>query len=125
MKNGAFCWNELMTPDLKKSKDFYKSLFGWEFEEHKMDANKSYTMIKIGNDGIGGMMQTPSDKANIPPHWMSYVNVDNLEKAIAKAQSLGATIKVPKTQAGEFGFFSIIADSVGAHIALWEVAAKT
>ncbi|MBS0351631.1 MAG: VOC family protein, partial [Proteobacteria bacterium] len=52
-KQGEFCWNELMTPDAHKAKEFYRSLFGWEFQSKKVD-NATYEMIKSGDKPGGG-----------------------------------------------------------------------
>lgn len=119
---GEFCWNELMTPNAKKAKEFYSALFGWEFDDHDMGNGDTYSMLKQkGNNLAGGMMQIPAaQKDQIPPHWMSYISVENLDKSIEKAKSLGATVKVPATPAGEYGRFSILIDPTGAHIALWQ-----
>ena len=119
MKQGDFCWNELMTTDVKKAKEFYKSLFGWEYEEHEMQ-HGTYTMLKSKENG-GGMMQVPEDmQGKVPSHWLSYISVDDLKKSIEKALSLGAKIIMPETPAGDFGLFSIIEDPTGAQIALWQ-----
>lgn len=120
MKAGSFCWNELMTTDVDKAKQFYKSLFGWEYQEHEM-AHVMYTMFQTSENAGGGMMQIPEDKqGKIPSHWLSYVSVDDLEVAVNKAASLGAHIKMPATPAGDFGRFAIIEDPTGAQIALWQ-----
>ncbi len=119
-KAGEFCWNELMTSDPQKAKEFYKSLFGWDYEDHDM-GHGTYTMIKAGDTGAGGLMQIPADKVGkIPPHWMSYVSVENVDKFVEKAQSLGATITVPATNVSDYGRFAVIADPTGAHIAFWQ-----
>lgn len=121
-QSSEFCWNELMTSDVPRAKEFYKALFGWESQDHDM-GDMVYTMFKSGDKGIGGMMQIPPGKENqIPPHWMSYVSVANLEQAVEKAQKLGATLVVPPKAAGEFGRLAVILDPTGAHIALWEAA---
>lgn len=120
-QRGEFCWNELMTSDVNKAKDFYKNLFGWTYEDNNM-GDFTYTMFKAGERNIGGMVQTPPGYENqIPSHWMGYVLVDNIDDSVKKAQTLGATIKVPVTTAGDYGRFSIIIDPTGAHIALWQV----
>jgi predicted enzyme related to lactoylglutathione lyase len=31
----------------------------------------------------------------IPPHWMGYINVADLDASAQKAESLGATVKAP------------------------------
>lgn len=36
-KFGSICWSELVTPDAKKAKAFYSSLFGWGFTDFLMD----------------------------------------------------------------------------------------
>lgn len=119
-KQGEFCWNELMTTDVHKAKEFYKKLFGWEYQEHDVDGMK-YTMIKAGEKEGGGMMNIPADQqGKIPPHWMSYVYVDDIDKSLTAAQSLGASVKVPATNAGDFGRFAVICDPTGAHLALWQ-----
>lgn len=116
---GEFCWNELMTPNPKEAKDFYKGLFGWEMLEHDM-GGMTYTILKNSGKDIGGIIETPKDKENIPPHWMTYITIDNLDESVKKAKSLGATIIVPSSAAGDFGRFAIIQDPTGAHFALWQ-----
>lgn len=119
-KPGNFCWNELSTPDVKSAKDFYGKLLGWEFTDHDM-GEMTYTMIKNQDNEFGGMWQIPSDqKDQIPPHWMAYILVENIETTLKTAQQLGATIKMPVTQVGEMGLFSIVVDPTGAHIAFWQ-----
>lgn len=116
---GEFCWNELMTPDTKKAQTFYEELFGWTSVDHDM-GGKTYTVFMRGDKSLGGMLQTPSDKAMIPPHWMSYISVEDIEKALEKARSLGGIIVVPKTLVGGMGCFGVIQDPTGAHVALWQ-----
>jgi predicted enzyme related to lactoylglutathione lyase len=46
--------------------------------------------------------------------------VENLDKSVEKAKSLGATIKVPQTPVSDFGRFAVIIDPTGAYFALWQ-----
>lgn len=119
-QSGEFCWNELMTPDTQKAEAFYTALLGWTTQVHDM-GEMTYTMFMSGEKNIGGMLQTPKDKiGQIPPHWMSYICVENVEKTIEKAKALGASIKVPVTNVTDMGAFAIITDPTGAHIAFWQ-----
>lgn len=119
-KHGEFCWNELATNNIKAAKEFYSRSFGWTFSDHEMN-DSTYSMIKSGNKDIAGMWQIPHDKEqDIPPHWLSYILVKNLDSSIETVKKHGATIKVPATNAGNFGKFAVIIDPTGAHIALWE-----
>ncbi len=121
---GQFCWNELATPNLKAAKEFYGNAFGWTFSDHKMDTG-TYSMIKCGNKEFAGMWEIPHDQQKeIPPHWMSYILVDSLEKSLEKIKKHGATVKVPPTKVDDSGYFAVIIDPTGAHIAIWESLEK-
>jgi predicted enzyme related to lactoylglutathione lyase len=117
---GDFCWTELMTTDTKKAKDFYSSLFGWTTQDHDM-GNMTYTMFKNGDKDLGGMLQVPHEKkGHVPPHWMSYISVENVDETIKKAKSLGASVTVEATPVSDYGRFAVIQDPTGAHIAVWQ-----
>ena len=117
---GTFCWNELMTLDTNKAQSFYGDLFGWTTQTHDM-GDMTYTMFMSGDKGLGGMMQIPTDMAaQVPPHWMSYICVDEIEATLAKAVQLGAVVLVPVKAAGDMGRLAVVQDPTGAHIAFWQ-----
>lgn len=117
---GQFCWNELATANVKEAKDFYGKVFGWEFIDHDM-GDMAYTIIKVDGKDNGGIWAIPKDKEKeIPPHWMAYLLVENLNASLEKAKEHGATIVQQPTQAGDMGQLAIITDPTGAHIALWQ-----
>lgn len=121
---GQFCWNDLATPNVQAAKDFYGKVFGWQFEDHDM-GDTTYTMIKTNNKECGGIWGIPKDQEkHIPPLWMTYILVENVEASLALALKQGATVVKPVTKAGEFGLFAIITDPTGAHIALWQSTHK-
>lgn len=106
---------ELMTSDLKKSKEFYQSLFDWKLEEIP---GMDYTMINVGQGTGGGMMKHPMPGS--PSQWLAYVEVQDIATFTNKAKSLGATVIKPVTEIPDVGSFSIITDPTGALIALWQ-----
>lgn len=119
---GEFCWNELATPNVQKARDFYSKVFGWTFEEHPTD-NYVYTIIKKNGKEIGGIWAIPTEKQkDIPPHWMSYILVENIADFVKKAEQNGAKVLQPPKKAGKFGTLAVIIDPTGAHIAFWEPA---
>ena len=107
VKEGEFCWNELMTPNVSKSKEFYSALFGWEIQDHPM-GHVTYTMLKKGDKDVGGLMQIPQGQEDqIPPHWMSYIYVNDVNDTIEKAKKLGANIK-QLPDVGDFGRLAVL-----------------
>lgn len=121
---GEFCWNELMTDDPAKAKEFYSALLGWEHNDIDM-GDFTYTMFKKGDKELGGMMKTPQEEGQvIPPHWMSYIMVEDVAQYMKKAEELGATVVVPVTPVADFGKLVVLTDPTGATIALWENVKK-
>lgn len=119
---GEFCWNELATTNVIAAKEFYRHVLGWQYTEQAV-GDMIYTLFRTGTGDkeIGSIWEIPMDKQDeIPPHWMGYILVANIAETLAKAVEHGATVKIPVTKAGDMGFFAIIIDPTGAHIALWE-----
>ena len=49
---GAMVWNELVTPDLEASKEFYSGLFGWTITPFE-DSPQPYLSIRNGDRSNG------------------------------------------------------------------------
>ena len=112
----AFVHTELNTTDVGKAKAFYSKLFDWKLED--MTGGMEYTLIKVGENTAGGIMQHPVPGA--PSMWLSYVNVDDIKASTAKAKSLGATLIRDVTEIPNVGWFSIFTDPTGAMLALFQ-----
>lgn len=110
---GSFCWNELATRDLDGAKTFYEEIFGWDVSP--MDGPSPHPMLMIRNDGRdnGDVIQMNEQWEGIPPHWMVYFAVDDIDATVAKAKELGGQVHVPPTEIPP-GRFSVIADAQGA-----------
>ena len=79
-----------MTPDPEAAKRFYGTLFGWTLEDMDMGQG-TYTVIKAGGAGIGGIMKRPPECApDASPHWGTYVTVEDVDATTRKAEALGA-----------------------------------
>ncbi len=110
---------ELQTKDLARAKEFYSRLFGWKLEDIAAPGGEiSYTMINVGEGTGGGMFTNPDPK--VPPHWLAYVGVEDIEAYTRKARELGATVLQDVMQAGDYGWLSVIRDPSGAVIAMWK-----
>jgi predicted enzyme related to lactoylglutathione lyase len=85
---GAFCWNELATPDLDSAQDFYGQLFGWRAEPFE-GGSMRYLLITNGDATNGGMREKRPEE---PPYWLVYFAVEDIEAAISRATELGGSI---------------------------------
>jgi uncharacterized protein len=112
-QHGAFCWNELNTNNAGAAKPFYAELFGWKFKEST--DGMPYTEFGPSEDRpVGGIFQLPEEMANVPPFWMAYIAVDDVDASAKKVEELGGKIHRPPTDIPGVGRFAIIADPAGA-----------
>jgi predicted enzyme related to lactoylglutathione lyase len=117
---GEFVWNELATTNIQAAKDFYGNVFGWEFVDKNV-GDMTYTIIKKDKKELGGIWAIPTQQQDqIPPHWLAYILVENLEQSLVKAREKGATIIKNVQKVGDMGSFAVVKDPSGAHFALWE-----
>jgi predicted enzyme related to lactoylglutathione lyase len=91
-KAGEFCWSELITSDSNVAFEFYAKLLGWNvIQDMDMGPMGLYRMFGVGEQRVGGMMTAPKG-ATMPPMWLYYVTVADLDAAIARATARGAKI---------------------------------
>ena len=118
--HGTFFRNELSTTDTGVCKRFYGEVVGWETREMPMpDGNGSYVLWRQGDKDVGGMFKMSGTQFDgVPPNWMSYIAVDDIDAAAGKVASAGGkTVIEPITIPG-IGRLAVIADPTGAVIAL-------
>lgn len=116
-QHGAFSWNELMTNDVQGAKAFYGELLGWTLQDYT-PGDMDYTVIKAGDNDVGGMMTIPDQAKGMPPAWGAYVTVDDVDATAARVEQLGGKVLVPATNIPEVGRFVVIQDPQGATLAL-------
>lgn len=116
---GDLVWFEINSPDVEKAKAFYGGLFGWTFTSSPM-GDFTYTLIHQRGKEVGGMMPMVGPMwQGVPPHWMNYVGVADVDAAAQKAEQLGGKICVPPTDL-PVGRFAVITDPAGAAFSLWK-----
>ena len=119
--NGRFVWYELITTETEAAKSFYADVMGWDTGEVSMPGT-TYTLFSVGDISVGGLMKLPNDARNMgaKPHWIGYVEVDDVEATNDRLKQLGGAVHVPPTDIPNVGRFSIVADPQMATLALAE-----
>ncbi len=118
---GAFCWPELGTPDLAAAQAFYTALFGWEAEVAPTSGG-DYVTWRLAGASVGGAWQLPPEmiQQGIPPHWLSYAKVADVDQAAAQTRALGGEVRMGPCDVMDLGRNLVIADPEGAVLALWQ-----
>lgn len=118
---GTLCWADLSTPDAQRAADFYKGLFGWQIFADPKDKS-GYLHIKNGEHFIGGVPPAAYRKPGVPPHWMAYFQVDDVDASAAKAKEFGGNLYMPPMTMEGVGRMSVIADPQGAVFSIFKSA---
>jgi len=111
---GVFCWDELLTDDAESSAAFYATLTGGSIETLDLGPMGVYRMLVIDGQRIAGMMKHPE---NVPPHWLPYIAVDDVDAQTRRAVELGASLYFPPRDIPG-GRVSGIDDPTGAGVCL-------
>lgn len=112
---GEFCWEQLNTSDPKAAGAFYAKVLGWT--EVPFAGGGGMDVFKSGEAQVASRMQTPP---GVPAHWLTYVVVDSLAAANARATKNGGKVMVEKIEIPTVGAISVITDNVGATLGLFE-----
>lgn len=86
---GAPSWCELLTPVMATAQAFYDALFGWTAESMP-GQSVPYTIFKLGDRPVAGMMELTDEMRGVPPCWMTSFTVSDADAR--EAVRLGATV---------------------------------
>ncbi len=105
---------EIGSTDVETARRFYGELFDWKIS---VDGS-GYGLVSTGSEsGIGGGIM-PAPEGQRP--WLTfYVEVDDLEKYLARAADLGGSRLMGPTPIGEMGSFAMFRDPDGNVIGLF------
>jgi len=117
-RDGEFCWNELVTHDSAAAFRFYSELFGWKtLEQMDMGSAGTYRVFGLGDLRIGGMMDLPKG-GPLPPAWLYYLSVSDIDAAIARAKKRGGKLLNGPLDVPGGGRIAQLLDPQGAPFAL-------
>ncbi|MEU3920376.1 VOC family protein [Streptomyces sp. NPDC029004] len=121
-------WTELYTTDAASAKDFYRSVFSWEYQDMPF-AGITYSVVSPSGGGQeatqGGIMQLPKEhlEAGSRSEWHPYFEVSDVDATFAKATEHGATTLIPPMDAEGVGRLAMFTDPFGAALAIIRGAA--
>lgn len=103
---------EIPAADTGMAREFWGSLFGWQFEEY---AGSGYHMARISDDA-GGAVYSPEGETQ---GLRVYFDVDDIEAGASRVRELGGeaddAMPVPA-----MGWFAVCRDNSGNEFGLWQ-----
>jgi len=113
-----FVWHELMTSDANAAESFYVNVIGWEAKDSGMPG-QSYTLLSAGATMVAGLMPTPPHAAGVPPNWMGYIGVNDVDAYAERVKAAGGSICRDPEDIPNIGRFSVAQDPHGAMFTLF------
>ena len=119
----TFVWHEVYTPNFHATLDFYTQALDFGSQAMEMGEMGSYHMLTRNGQAVCGVMNTATpEMSHVPPHWATYLSVDDVDARLEKCKAMGATVVVPPMDIPTIGRMTLIADPQGAHIWLFTPA---
>jgi predicted enzyme related to lactoylglutathione lyase len=105
-------WNENLSRDYERNREFYASVFGYHYGD--VEGGIRYATLDLPGGMVGGIGELPAEAPKeVPAHWMTYFNVADTDRAVARVRELGgATLQEPFDT--PYGRMALVADDQGA-----------
>ena len=119
--HGKFVWYDVMTTDTKAAEKFYSAVLGWTIKDSGMP-DRSYALLSVGGANVGGLMPIPEDVRDkgVPPMWMGYIGVSDVDDYAKRVSAAGGTIRRGPEDIPGVGRFAVAADPDGAGFMLFK-----
>jgi uncharacterized protein len=122
MVPGSIGWVDLTVGDATALRDFYTAVVGWTAEPVEVRGYDDFNMLPPSSDvPAAGICHARDANASLPPVWLIYFVVEDLDASIRACNMRGGTVLAPRRGAGGGGF-CVIRDPAGAVCALYQAA---
>ncbi|MET8679233.1 VOC family protein [Streptomyces sp. NPDC004647] len=116
--HGTPTWIDLGVPDLERAMDFYRALFGWEYEVGPAESGR-YTMCLLRGRPVAGIMPHPDPDAT-DRWWNMYMATNDCDGTAKRITDAGGTLIQAPMDVMDQGRMAIANDPVGARFGLWQ-----
>lgn len=118
---GSITWCDLTVPNAEEVKTFYEKVIGWKADPVSMGDYDDYSMIAPESNKIAaGICNAKGINAKLPPQWLIYISVENVDTSAQTCLELGGRVLVEPKTISNYGRFCVIQDPAGAVCALFK-----
>jgi uncharacterized protein len=118
MAKGGITHIEFPADDIERAKKFYTAVAGWEFGE--MGGMPGYWLFRTSSGSGGGLGKRGE---SVGKSVRVYIDVDDLDAAVAAATANGGTVSTPPSDIPGQGRFAAVIDPEGSEIGLYQATA--
>jgi predicted enzyme related to lactoylglutathione lyase len=117
---GVPCWIDTSQPDPEAAVDFYRGLFGWEFEDvMPPGSGGNYFIGRIRGGDVAAVGSVPE---GAPPMatWNTYVWVESADETASKVRAAGGAVVMEPFDVMGAGRMAVFTDPEGAAFSVWQ-----
>jgi hypothetical protein len=107
-------------PDPQAAVDFYRGLFGWEFEDVMPPGSPERYFVARLHGGDVAAVSSPPEGAPPAPVWNTYIWVDSVDETASKVLAAGGIVLSKPFDVADAGRMAVCTDPEGAAFCLWE-----
>ncbi len=120
---GTIGWLDLTVEDAPRLRDFYAAVVGWKPADVPMGDYSDWVMADAATgEPRAGVCHARGGNAGLPPAWLVYVVVADLDASLASAAALGGKVLAGPRAMGT-DRYAVLSDPAGAAFALWQKGA--
>ena len=117
---GVPCWVDTSQPDPEAAVDFYRGLFGWEFEDVMPPGSEGkYFMARLRGGDVAAVGSIP-EAAPPMAMWNTYIWVDSADDAASKVRDAGGGVLMEPFDVMDAGRMAVVTDREGAAFCVWQ-----
>lgn len=105
---GTPTWLDLGVPDVDKAKDYYATVFGWDFEDSALG-----TRCLLRGLPVAGLHEGDHE-------WRVHLATDDCDASAVLVEKNGGTVVEAPHEVGDLGRAALVTDSVGVTFGLWQ-----
>ncbi len=111
---GSIEWTDLTVPNAEELRDFYSKVVGWTPSPVDMGGYEDFGMNRPADgEAVAGVCHARGGNAKIPPQWLIYITVENVDAAAERCVTLGGKV-IDGPRAMGPRRFCVIQDPAGA-----------
>jgi uncharacterized protein len=115
---GTIVWRDLTVANAQAVCDFYQEIVGWKSTPHSMGDYDDYEIHPpAGKDAVAGICHARGANEKIPPQWLMYVRVVDVDVSARRCVELGGRVVDGPRDMGKMRF-CVIQDPAGAIMAI-------
>jgi predicted enzyme related to lactoylglutathione lyase len=117
---GVPCWVDTSQPEPRAAVEFYRGLFGWEFESvMPPEAPGEYFIARLRGGDVAAVGSIPE---GVPPMatWNTYVWVESADETASKVRAAGGGVVMEPFDVMDSGRMAVFTDPEGAAFCVWQ-----